>query len=133
MDQEGVGATMTIRAVPVEPLETELSVRDSYGTAIVSIARARTTSAKSALFAKLLENSNGKVPANYRSAYNKAKKAWVEAKKNKGAHVKAMETEEIDRYENTAYENVSSDEDIKPKSLHRSPMQLRNSRVALPR
>ena len=32
---------------------------------------------KCSAYAKLLENSHGKVPANYESAYNKAKKAWV--------------------------------------------------------
>ena len=46
-------------------------------------------------YAKLLENNNGKVPANHESAYNKAKKAWIEAKKSKGAHVKTMGNEEI--------------------------------------
>ena len=65
---------------------------------------------KCSAYAKLREN-NGKVPANYESAYNKAKKAWAEAKKSEGAHVKAMETEEIDRYEDTEDEDVSSDED----------------------
>ena len=60
---------------------------------------------------QLLENDNGKVPANYESAYNKAKKACVEAKKSKGAHAKTMGTEEIDRYEDTEDEHASSDED----------------------
>ena len=59
----------------------------------------------------MLEGNNGKVPANYESAYNKAKKAWVEAKKSKGAHAKAMKTEEFDRYEDTEDEDASSDED----------------------
>ena len=59
----------------------------------------------------MLENKNGKVPANYESAYSNAKKAWVEAKKSKGAHVKATGTEEIDRYEDTEDEDVSSDKD----------------------
>ena len=54
---------------------------------------------------------NVKVPANYESAYNKAKKAWVEAKKSKGAHAKAMKTEGFDHYEDTEDEDASSDED----------------------
>ena len=57
-------------------------------------------------YAKLLEANNGKVPANYESAYNKAKKAWVEARKNKGAHAKAMLTEEFEQYEDTEGEDA---------------------------
>ena len=62
--------------------------------------------------ADLLENKNGKVPVNYESAHNKAKMARVEAKKkSKGAHVKTMETEEIDRNDDTEDEDISSDEE----------------------
>ena len=62
-------------------------------------------------YAKLLEANGGKVPANYESAYNKAKKAWAESRKSKGAHTKAMLTEEFEQYEDTEGEDLSSDED----------------------
>ena len=111
MDREGVVATKTRKVAPVETLETEHIARGLFGMDHAFIPRARTANDKCPAYATLLESNDGKVPANYESAYNKAKKACVEAKKSKCAHAKAMKTEEFDRYEDTKDEDASSDED----------------------